>query len=142
MDRHTLRNILETGNYTINQVAESFFKPAHQTSARYPEDVSEFDAVGLTPLTRDGLPAPFVSESPVTMHLSLVEKVDIETNGTVLVLGKVTDVFLDQPLLTDDGTIDLQNAGTITGSGLDGYHLPSQLARLSYAKVDRPVSEI
>ncbi len=47
-ERHTLDNILETGWYTINHVTESIFKAAHQTSARYPKEVSEFDAVGLT----------------------------------------------------------------------------------------------
>jgi len=141
-ERHTLSNILNTGTYTINQVSETFFKPAHQTSARYPDEVSEFEAVGLTPLFRKGLVPPFVLESRVTMHLALEEDVEIRSNNTVMVVGKVTDVFLDQSLLMDDGNIDIEKAGTITGSGLDGYFRPQKLARLSYAKVDRPVVEI
>ncbi len=141
-ERHTLSNILETGSYTINQVSESFFKEAHQTSARYPAEISEFESVGLTPVWRKGLPIPFVAESAVTMHLSLVEKVDIQSNGTVLTIGQVTDVFLDHTHLMDDGNIDLEVARIVTGAGLDGYFLPQKLARLSYAKTDRPISEI
>ena len=141
-ERHTLSNILETGGFTINQVAEPFFKAAHQTSARYPEEVSEFEAVGLTPVLRNGLPAPFVSESPVSMHLSLLERVDIRSNGTVLIMGEVTDVFLDDSLLEKDGNVDLAKATTLAGSGLDGYYRPFKLARLSYAKVDQPLSEV
>ena len=41
-----------------------------------------------------------------------------------------------------DGFIDLEKANTVTCSGLDSYHTTSRLARLSYAKPDRPVTEI
>lgn len=46
-ERHTLNNILETGFYTINHINENIYKQAHQTSARYPEEISEFAATGL-----------------------------------------------------------------------------------------------
>ena len=55
--RHTLENIMETGVYTLNHVTESFFEKAHQTSARYPREVSEFEAVGLTESWREGIEA-------------------------------------------------------------------------------------
>ena len=45
-ERDTLRNILDTGYYTINHINESIYKQAHQTSARYDSDVSEFDVQG------------------------------------------------------------------------------------------------
>ncbi|TAE44770.1 MAG: flavin oxidoreductase, partial [Bacteroidetes bacterium] len=47
--RHTLQNLLETGFFTLNHVTEALYVQAHQTSARYPAEVSEFEAVGLTP---------------------------------------------------------------------------------------------
>ena len=47
--RHTFENILQSGVYTINQVNKSIYKQAHQTSARYDKEESEFDATGLTP---------------------------------------------------------------------------------------------
>ena len=47
VERHTLANILETGSYTINHLNTSIYKQAHQTSARYPKELSEFDATGL-----------------------------------------------------------------------------------------------
>jgi hypothetical protein len=36
-----------------------------------------------------------------------------------------------------DGFIDLENAGTITVSGLDSYHSTKKIERLSYAKKDK-----
>lgn len=136
VDRHTLTNILETGVYTFNQVSASIYQFAHQTSARYPKAVSEFDAVGLTPEQRDGFVAPFVEASSVKMALSLVETVDIPANGTVLVIGRITDVYLDEALLGIDGNIDLEKANTLAGTGLDGYFRPHLLERLPYAKAE------
>ena len=42
VERHTLNNIIETGVFTINHIRQSFFINAHQTSARYPKEISEF----------------------------------------------------------------------------------------------------
>jgi flavin reductase (DIM6/NTAB) family NADH-FMN oxidoreductase RutF len=47
--RDTLQNIKDTGVYTINHVHYSFADKAHQCSARYLSEQSEFDAVGLNP---------------------------------------------------------------------------------------------
>ncbi|MFT5708219.1 MAG: flavin reductase (DIM6/NTAB) family NADH-FMN oxidoreductase RutF, partial [Oceanospirillaceae bacterium] len=35
VQRHTLENILQTKQFTRNQVSDSFWQEAHQTSARY-----------------------------------------------------------------------------------------------------------
>ena len=45
--RHTLENLLATKHYTINHVNKDIYDKAHQTSARYDKDESEFDATAL-----------------------------------------------------------------------------------------------
>ena len=59
VDRHTLSNIMETGFYTINHVNEDMYKKAHQTSARYPKDVSEFIATDLTEEYKGNFLSPY-----------------------------------------------------------------------------------
>jgi len=49
VEKHTLENIREMGYFTINHVNKDIYEKAHQTSARYPRNQSEFDATGLTP---------------------------------------------------------------------------------------------
>lgn len=49
VERDTLENIKETGSYTLNYLDKKWMKEAHQTSARYPKEQSEFEATGLTP---------------------------------------------------------------------------------------------
>ena len=69
VDRHTLQNIENTGYYTINQIHTSFIEKAHQTSARYPKEVSEFEEVGLTSEFKNEFFAPFVAESVIQIGL-------------------------------------------------------------------------
>lgn len=47
---HTITNIQETEFYTVNHIHQEIYTRAHQTSAKYPVHISEFEAVGLTPL--------------------------------------------------------------------------------------------
>jgi flavin reductase (DIM6/NTAB) family NADH-FMN oxidoreductase RutF len=131
---HTLANIESTGFYTINHIHPSFVVKAHQTSAKYPDGVSEFDETGLTTDFINDFPAPFVAESYVKYGLMLQEIIPIALNGTYLVIGKVHTVIIKDGLLQPDGYIDLQSAETICSNGLDGYYLPKQLGRYTYAK--------
>ena len=135
--RHTLENILETGFYTINHVNETIFKSAHQTSARYDREISEFNATDLTPSYKDEFWAPFVSESNVQLAMEFKEKIELTINNTVLVIGEVKNVYFPEDCLLADGFLDLEKAESITCSGLDSYHKTTRIDRLSYAKPNK-----
>ncbi len=140
--RHTYENILETGSYTINHINEDIYKQAHQSSARYDREVSEFDATGLTLQYEQGVMAPFVKESHVQFALEFAEKHELQINGTILVIGKIVKVMLPDECIGADGFIDIERAGTITVSGLDSYHTTQRLSRLSYAKPGVAITEV
>lgn len=137
VDRHTFENIVETSCFTINHINKSIFQQAHQTSARFPKNVSEFDHTGLTTEYIKEFKAPFVKESHIKYGLEFVEKHDLKINGTILVIGKVIEVILPESCLLSDGVIDIEMAETIAISGLDSYHATEKIARLSYAKTDK-----
>jgi hypothetical protein len=141
-ERHTFENILEVGQFTISHISSTIFQKAHQTSARYPKEVSEFDAVGLTPQFLSGIRAPFVQESSIKYGLEYVENHKLNINGTILIIGKVIEVMLPESCMRADGSIDVERAQTVAISGLDGYHSTERIARLSYAKPDKLPTEI
>jgi flavin reductase (DIM6/NTAB) family NADH-FMN oxidoreductase RutF len=130
--RHTLENILEKESFTINHVKSDFYEQAHATSARW--DVSEFAVVGLHEEYLDSFSVPFVKESHIKLGCELREVLDIQSNGTHLLIGEIKLITLDDSFLEDDGFVDLEAAGTITVSGLDSYHHTSKIGRLPYAK--------
>ncbi len=137
--RHTLENIAATGAYTINHVHADIVQAAHQTSARYDHGVSEFEAVGLSPEYSARLQAPYVVQSRLRIGLEHRQTIDIELNGTHLVIGEIVEVQLDEDVIAEDGWIDLGALDSVAVAGLDAYYQPRRLARLSYAKPDRPL---
>ncbi len=139
--QNTLGNIMHTKQYTINHILPSFYKQAHQCSAKYETGVSEFNIVGLTPEYFDTFYAPYVMESEIKFGCELVQKIDITQNATFLIIGKITKVIVPDKYIKRDGFIDLQAAQTVTCSGLDSYHTTQSIARLSYAQVDKDVFE-
>ncbi|HEX9151547.1 MAG TPA: flavin reductase [Flavobacterium sp.] len=141
-ERDTLRNILESGFYTINHINESIYKRAHQTAARYDASISEFEAVGLTSEFKNEFQAPFVKESLIQLGIKFREKVDISINNTTMIIGEIVQIYVPEDCLSDEGFVDLEKANTITCSGLDSYHKTVQLDRLSYAKPDKETISI
>lgn len=141
-ERDTMRNILDTGFYTINHITESIFKKAHQTSARYDKGVSEFDATGLNSEYKNDFFAPFVVESQIQLGIEFKQKMDISINNTTMIVGEIVQIYLPENCLHDDGFIDIEKANTITCSGLDSYHKTIQLDRLSYAKPDKEITSL
>jgi flavin reductase (DIM6/NTAB) family NADH-FMN oxidoreductase RutF len=134
VERHTYNNIKETGYYTINHIHKDIFKQAHQTSASYDKDISEFDECGLTREYSKNIPAPYVKESKIKIGLRFVEEQEIKFNGTIFIVGEVFEIILPDDVVSKDGYLDIEKAGTIAISGLDGYYETKRIARLSYAK--------
>jgi len=142
VERHTLENILQTGFYTINHINEKIYKQAHQTSARYDRNCSEFDVIGLTPEYKNNFLAPFVKESKVQLAMEFKERITLSINNTVLVIGEVKEVYFPENCIQKDGFLDIEKAESITCSGLDSYHKTTQISRLSYAKPDKIITSL
>lgn len=133
-ERHTLDNIRSRRVYTINHVSKAIYPQAHQTSARYPKTISEFDAVGLTEKFHHDFAAPFVKESVISMGLELRQEQLMEINGTHLLIGEIVSVNVPDDVVSDDGFVDIAKANTVAIGGLDGYFSAQLIERLAYAK--------
>ncbi|NNK88960.1 MAG: flavin oxidoreductase [Flavobacteriaceae bacterium] len=139
--RNTYENIRETGSYTINHIHSEIINDAHHTSAKYDKHISEFDQTGLDELYREGSRAPFVLGAPVQLAMSYVEEYDIKANNTVLMIGRIEHVYIEEHLFRSDGFIDLSEGNVATINGLDAYAVPDTNNRLSYQR-PRPVGTL
>lgn len=132
--RDTLRNITETGQYTLSYVKSDLFEKAHQTSARYEKHVSEFQQVGFEELYHPECKAPFVKEAVVKIAMKLEELIPIPSNGTVLIVGSIAEVTLEETMVGADGFVELSEADVLISQGLDAYFVSRPVGRLPYAK--------
>lgn len=132
--RHTYHNIKETGFFTINTVHKTFYKKAHQTSAKYDDSVSEFSATGLEEEFFHDFHAPFVKESAVKIGLKFEEEHHIKANDTIMLCGKIELIVMDEEMIQPDGYVDLAQRDTLVVNGLDAYHTVELTERLPYAR--------
>jgi flavin reductase (DIM6/NTAB) family NADH-FMN oxidoreductase RutF len=132
--RDTLQNILDTKAYTLNFVAADLYEKAHQTSARYANGVSEFVQVGLHSSRLAGYAAPFVQEAVVKIAMRFEQHIPIALNGTVMIIGSVELVEINNDIVGSDGYVDLAAAEVLVSQGLDAYFVAQGIGRLPYAK--------
>lgn len=133
--RNTYSNILETRAFTINHVHEDFIEQAHYSSAKFDSDISEFDACNLKDEYLNDFWAPYVEDSQLKIGLELEDTIDIKANGTILVIGKVKDIHIEDSCIQENGRLKLEKLKTVAISGLNKYNKVSELAEYPYARV-------
>lgn len=140
--RNTYDNLKKTGVFTVNHIHSSIVRSAHQTSAKYDGEVSEFDKVALKEEFLDNFKAPYVKESKVKLGCEFSSEYFIKENECLFITGAIKHIYLEDGIQSQDGWLDLEEAQTITVNGLDGYSLPHLLERLSYAEPDKDLKDI
>ncbi len=137
VDRHTLENIRKQKFYTLNFLNIDQIKNAHQTSARYEKNQSEFTECSFDSYYTL-LPAPYVLDSNFKLGLELKEVIDIKLNGTHLIVGECLEVISSK----DIESFGLHDVSNVAVNGLDRYYKVDPIVRFSYAKSDREVSRL
>ena len=139
VSRNTYDNIKATSYFTVNHIQDKMIEQAHQTAAKYEEDISEFNKTGLDEEYLDGFHAPYVKQSEVKLGCRFLNEYHIQENDTVLVVAAIEHIYFDEGIQMPDGWLRLDDAGTVAVNGLDGYSLPTLLDRFHYA---RPGQEV
>lgn len=132
--RNTYENIRKTGIYTINHIHQQITQDAHHTSAKYPKEVSEFDQTSLETEYKGDFAAPYVKGCHVQIGMRYLSEYKIEENDTILIVGNIEHLHINDTILENDGFINLAKAETATINGLDGYAIPNQQTRYPYQR--------
>ncbi|WPH03492.1 Hypothetical protein R9X50_00637200 [Acrodontium crateriforme] len=88
--KDSLRNLLETGECTINIISEHFLEAANATSVNAPYGVSEWALTGLTPAACTDVKASRVKEAIFSVEAKLMDTKEFESRATP---GKKTGVL-------------------------------------------------
>lgn len=132
--RHSHANMKSTGVFTLNAITTSQIEDAHHTSASYPENISEFDQTKLEPELKQDWKAPYVKGAPIQIGCSYINEYHIKENDTILIVGKIEHLYIEDQLLGEDGWVQLDKGGIVSINGLDGYALPTLIERFEYAR--------
>lgn len=138
VERHTYENLLKNSQYTINHIPSGYTENAHYTSAKLNRDQSEFEICGFTPEYISDFKAPFVKESNLKIGMAFKEAIDIQLNGTILVIGEIEHIIMpDVAIDEEEDDVNLENISGVGISGLNTYYNLKKIARYPYARADK-----
>ena len=132
--RDTYKNILESGIFTINHVYEDILEDAHHTSAKYEEEISEFDITELEAEYHNDCIAPFVKGSPVQMEMRFIEQYHIKSNNVIHIIAEIKNLYVKDDILQEDGFLDLAKGKVAAINGLDAYAVAKNNTRFDYQR--------
>ena len=140
--KDTARNILETGEATINIISDWFIEAANHTSADAPEDVDEWDLSGLTKAPSSKVKPPHVAESAFSVEVKLLLHQVIESKAqkgrkaaTVFILEGVNFHAREDVVNKDFSGLDLEKLKPVARFGGSTYGVTTNvfdIARPNY----------
>ena len=106
--KDTVVNIEATHQFVVNLVPHSMVESMHQTSAAYPADVSEIEAVGLSTVESSIVAPPRIAESPIQFECETLQIVQIGSGPLAanLIIGKILMFHVDDTVLNEQSKID------------------------------------
>ena len=132
--RDTYKNIKEKKIFTVNHISQEKIDDAHHTSAKYKEEISEFEKTNLQSEYKSNWEAPFVKDSAIQLGCKYVNEYYLKENGCSLIVASIEIIFIREGLLQNDGWVELSKGNVVTVNGLDAYALPKTIKRLKYAR--------
>ena len=97
--KHSLANLLRTGEFVVNLVDENIANGMHVSSGEFADDVSEFAEAGFTEAPSRMVAHPRIAEAPASFECRLYRRIEV---GPVrdIILGEVVHIH------ARDGLID------------------------------------
>lgn len=101
--KHTLDNIVATGEYVICVATTAIAERINAASFEYPAGVDELTAVGFTPVASTLVRPPRIAESPVALECRLHQVVPHGTGpgSASYIIGEIVLVHVDDAVLVD-----------------------------------------
>ena len=111
-EKHTLKNVRQTGEFCFNIVTEPVWKEMVDSANGFPEGDSEFAKTGLTPIACVKITPPRVAEVPIHFECKLHQVIELGPNRHPLVIGEVVFMHVDPACMTN-GYIDMRKLNPV-----------------------------
>ena len=121
--KHTLQNILEVPEVSINIVSYDMVQQTSLASCEYPKGTDEFLKAGFTKELSVIIKPPRVKDSPIQMECKVLEVKPLGTEGGAgnLVIAEVLMIHIHENILNEAGNIDQQKLDVVARLGGNWY---------------------
>lgn len=121
--KHTLDNVLEVPECTVNIVNYAMVQQMSLASTAYAKGVNEFTKSGLTEKQSEIVKPPCVAEAPVQFECKVIEVKPLGDQGGAgnLVICEILKMHIDEAILDDSGAIDPLKIDQVSRMGANWY---------------------
>lgn len=134
--RDTYENIINEKFYTLNHINSRINERSHWTSASFDKHISEFRSCNLSEEYIEEFYAPYVQECDVKLGLKFKEKIEIKSNNSYLIIGQITNIYVNSLFIDEDGTLNLEISDSLSVGGLNTYYKLQMLTKFPYARIE------
>ncbi len=122
-EKHTLENVREVPEVTINIVNYAIVEQMSLASTEYEKGVDEFIKSGLTPTKSTLVKPPFVAESPVAFECKVNQVIETGKEGGAgnLIICEIVMAHIKEEILDEQGKIDTKKIDLVGRMGGDWY---------------------
>lgn len=126
--KHTLQNVLEVPEVTINIVNYPIVEQMSLASTAYPKGVNEFIKAGLTQVPSEKVKPPYVKEAPAAFECVVEQVIELGNGGGAgnLVLAKVVNMHFQEEYLDEQGFLSTEKLDLVGRMGGIHYNRASQ----------------
>jgi len=110
-NKDTLNNVLSVKQFVVNMVTEPLVDKMNSSAQAVPEEIDEFDMVGVTPIESSLVKPMRVKESLVNFECELVHHYFLEDHkqgGACVIIGRVVRMHFDENVLLEDYKINME----------------------------------
>jgi flavin reductase (DIM6/NTAB) family NADH-FMN oxidoreductase RutF len=123
--KHSAANALASGEFVFNLCTRPLFDAMNISSGTFADEVSEFDAAGVTPAPSRIVSVPRVAASPAALECRVVHSMRLhDMDGAALegwiVIGQVVGVYIDDAYIRE-GRFDTAAAQPLSRCGYRDY---------------------
>ncbi|MBC7142550.1 MAG: flavin reductase family protein [Rhodobacteraceae bacterium] len=124
--KDSLRNIRETGVFSVSTVEYAARGKMNLTSGVYPPGTDEFDLAGVAKADCATIPCPRVADAPACLECEVVEIVRIRGADNHVIIGEVKGVHLRDDCLVE-GRFDVTRFGALARGGYRDYSVVTEV---------------
>ena len=130
-ERYSHDIIEQTGEFVINLVTEDLVYATDYCGVRSGRDVDKFKEMKLTPINIEGVAAPAIAESPLSLACKVREVRELGSHD--MYIAEVVGVTIDDSYMSENGKFELNSSKLVAYSHGEYFGLGEKLGKFGYS---------
>ena len=130
-ERYSHQIISDTGEFVINLVTEDLVYATDYCGVKSGRDVDKFDQMKLTPVAIEGVSAPAIDQSPLSLACKVKEVKELGSHD--MFIAEVVGVMVDDKYMRKDGKFELNSSKLVAYSHGEYFGLGEKIGKFGYS---------